>query len=239
MSAYPLGYLPWQARDLVYGRGLVAAVVVGLFLLATWRLPSQYIGGSGITLFQGYLVLGGWPLMLVATGEMVRDDRAQGYYRFYFSRPVNPAVFYLVRFGLGFLLVMGSALIVAGAIWQRTGVFHLDSETFGLLVLSYGLVGGTVFLLSTVFSGGPRDWLAALLILFYQTQFSNVLNQGFDPWPTFKVLHLLLPPIHLVRLDSAVPAGDDLLHAALYGGALVIASLAVLHFRPFGSGARD
>ena len=239
MSGYPVGYLPWQVRDLLRGRGPVAAVIVGLFVLAVWRLPSQYLGGSGISLFQGYLLLGGWPLILVATGEMVRDDRAEGYYRFYFSRPVNPAALYLVRFALGYLLVMAAALIVAGAIWQRTSVFHLRPEVIGLLTLSYGLVGGTVFLLSTAFSGGPRDWLAVLVILFYQTQISNFLGQGFDLWPTFKVLHLLLPPVHLVRLDGAMPAGNALLHAAMYGGALVTASLALLHFRPLGSGARD
>ena len=239
MSAYPAGYLQWQVRDLLRGPGVVAALVAGFFALLVWRLPSQFVGSGGAALFQGYLGQVGWPLVLVATGEMVRNDRVEGYYRFYFSRPVHPAAFYLVRFALGFALVMTAVLVAAGAVWLRTGSFALEWRTAGQLALLYLLLGGTVFLLSTLFAAGPRDWLAALLIHVYQITASDLLERGVDLWPMFQVMHAVLPPMQLARLNGGPLAAGSLLHAGLYGAALVGAALALLHFRPLGGGARD
>lgn len=239
MSAYPIGYLPWQARDLMRGPGVVAALVAGIFALLIWRLPSQYIGSGAAALFQGYLAQVGWPLVLVATGEIVRNDRVEGYHRFYFSRPVHPAAFYLVRFTLGFLLVLTAVLVAGAAVWLRTGELPLPLRTVGQLTLLYLLLGGTVFLLSTLFTGGPRDWLTALLVHVYQTTTHDLLARGFDLWPALRIAHWALPPMHLARLDAAPMAAGEMLHAGLYGAALLGISLAVLHFRPLGSGARD
>lgn len=239
MTAYPIGYLPWQARDLLRGAGVVAALVAGVFALLVWRLPSQFIGNGGTALFQGYLAQVGWPLVLVATGEIVRNDRVEGYHRFYFSRPVHPAAFYLVRFVLGFVLVLAAVLVAAAAVWLRSGEFALPPRTAGQLALLYLLLGGTVFLLSTLFTGGPRDWLAALLIHVYQNTTADLLERGIDLWPALRVAHLVLPPMHLARLDAGVTEPGGMLHAGLYGAALVGVALAFLHFRPLGSGARD
>lgn len=239
MSAYPLGYLPWQARDLLRGPGVVAALVAGVFALLVWRLPSQFIGTGGAALFEGYLAQVGWPLVLVATGEIVRNDRVEGYHRFYFSRPVHPAAFYLVRFILGFLLVLAAVLAAAAAVWLRTGEFGLPLRTAGQLTLLYLLLGGTVFLLSTLFTGGPRDWLAALLIHVYQNTTADLLDRGVELWPALQIAHRVLPPMHLTRLGAGPIASVDVLHAGLYGAALVGVALAVLHVRPLGSGARD
>lgn len=239
MSAYPLGYLPWQARDLLRGPGVVAALVAGVFALLVWRLPSQFIGTGGAALFEGYLAQVGWPLVLVATGEIVRNDRVEGYHRFYFSRPVHPAAFYLVRFILGFLLVLAAVLAAAAAVWLRTGEFGLPLRTAGQLTLLYLLLGGTVFLLSTLFTGGPRDWLAALLIHVYQNTTADLLDRGVELWPALQIAHRVLPPMHLTRLGAGPIASGDVLHAGLYGAALVGVALAVLHVRPLGSGARD
>lgn len=239
MSAYPPGYLPWQARDLLRGPGVVAALVAGVFALLVWRLPSQFIGTGGAALFEGYLAQVGWPLVLVATGEIVRNDRVEGYHRFYFSRPVHPAAFYLVRFILGFLLVLAAVLAAAAAVWLRTGEFGLPLRTAGQLTLLYLLLGGTVFLLSTLFTGGPRDWLAALLIHVYQNTTADLLDRGVELWPALQIAHRVLPPMHLTRLGAGPIASGDVLHAGLYGAALVGVALAVLHVRPLGSGARD
>jgi hypothetical protein len=45
--------------------------------------------------------------------------------------------------------------------------------------------------------------------------------------------------MHLARLGAGPMAPGDLVHAGLYGVVLVGAALALLHFRPLGSGARD
>jgi hypothetical protein len=109
----------------------------------------------------------------------------------------------------------------------------------GRLALLYLVLGGTVFLLSTLFTGGPRDWLAALIIQAYQNTVADLIDRGLSIWPGFAAAHMLLPPIHLARpgVDPMAPAA--VIHTSLYGVALVGAALAVLHFRPLGSGARD
>ena len=155
MSAYPSAYLAWQARDVARGPGLVAAIVAGVFVLLVWRLPEAAMAAGGGVLLTGYLQQVGWPLVLVATGEIVRTDRSEGYYRFFFSRPVQPAVFYLVRFLLGFVLVLATVGVAALAIWARSGSLDLDPRTFGQLALTYLLLGGTVFLISTATTAGP------------------------------------------------------------------------------------
>lgn len=236
MTGYPAAYLAWQARDVARGPGLVTAIVAAIFALLVWRLPAPALGAGGAALLTGYLQQVGWPLALVATGEMVRTDRAEGFYRFYFARPVQPALFYAVRFLLGFGLVLAATAVAAVAVLARTGSLGLEPRVVGELGLTYLLVGGTVFLVSTVTTAGPRDWLVALLLHVYQNMTADLLANGVDLWAVLQWLHAVLPPMH--RLRPGLDAGAAL-HAGLYGAALVGAALLLLDRRPLGGGARD
>lgn len=236
MSGYPAAYLAWQARDVARGPGLVAALVAGVFILLVWRLPEAAMGAGGGVLLTGYLQQVGWPLVLVATGEMVRTDRSEGYYRFYFSRPVQPALFYLVRFLLGFVLVLAAVAAGTLAVLARTGTLAVEPRLLGQLSLTYLLLGGTVFFFSTVTTAGPRDWLVALLVHVLQNTVADLLSNGVDLWPALRWLHAILPPMH--RLGAGLEPADAL-HVGLYGAGLVAVSLLVLDRRPLGGGARD
>ena len=179
MSGYPGAYLRWQARDVLRGPGIVAAIIAGFFAFVVWRLPAGAAGAAGAaTLLGAYLQQVGWPMVLVATGEMVRSDRTEGYYRFYFARPIQPSLFYLVRFLLGFALVLAVVGVAAFAVWARTGTSGLDGRLLGQVGLTYLLLGGLVFLLSTVTTSGPRDWLIALIIQVFQAMSSELLATG-------------------------------------------------------------
>jgi hypothetical protein len=236
MSGYPAAYLGWQARDVLRGPGLVAAIISGFFAVLVWKLPGAALEAGGATLLAGYLQQVGWPLVLVATGEIVRTDRVEGYYRFYFARPVRPALFYLVRWLLGFALVLAAVASTALAVLARTGESGLDPGLVGQLALTYLLLGGTVFFLSTAGTSGPRDWLAALLIHVFQNTVADLLGRGVDLWAALRWLHAVLPPMH--RLGAGLDAADAL-HAGLYGAGLVAATLLLLERRPLGGGARD
>jgi hypothetical protein len=236
VSGYPAAYLAWQARDVARGPGLIAALVAGVFVLLVWRLPEAAVAAGGGVLLTGYLQQVGWPLVLVATGEVVRTDRSEGYYRFYFSRPVQPALFYLVRFLLGFVLVLAAVAAGALAVLARTGTLEVEPRVLGGLAITYLLLGGTVFFLSTVTTAGPRDWLAALLVHVFQNTTADLMANGVDLWPALRWLHAVLPPMH--RLGPGLDAADAL-HAGLYGAGLLAASLLILDRRPLGGGARD
>jgi hypothetical protein len=236
VSGYPAAYLSWQARDVARGPGLVAAIVAGVFVLLVWRLPEAAMAAGGGVLLTGYLQQVGWPLVLVATGEIVRTDRSEGYYRFYFSRPVQPALFYLVRFLLGFALVLAAVAVAVLAIWARSGGLELEPRLLGQLSLTYLLLGGTVLAVSTATTAGPRDWLVALLVHVFQNTIADLLSNGADLWPALRWLHAILPPMH--RLGAGLD-GADALHAGLYGAGLVVVALLLLDRRPLGGGARD
>jgi hypothetical protein len=237
VSGYPGAYLRWQARDVLRGPGIVAAIIAGFFAFVVWRLPAGAAGAAGAaTLLGAYLQQVGWPMVLVATGEMVRSDRTEGYYRFYFARPIQPSLFYLVRFLLGFALVLAVVGVAAFAVWARTGSSGLDGRLLAQVGLTYLLLGGLVFLLSTVTTSGPRDWLIALIIQVFQAMSSELLATGVINWRLIRWLHTILPPTH--RLDAAFDSAD-VLHAGLYGLGLVAVAVLILHRRPLGGGARD
>lgn len=237
MSGYPAAYLRWQARDVLRGPGIVAAILAGFFAFVVWRLPGGVAGAEGAAaLLGGYLQQVGWPMVLVATGEMVRSDRTEGYYRFYFARPIQPGLFYLVRFLLGFALVLAVVGVATSAVWARTGSPGLDGRLLGQVGLTYLLLGGLVFFLSTVTTSGPRDWLIALIIQVFQAMSAELLATGVVNWRLIRWLHAILPPTH--RLDAGYDSAD-VLHAGLYGLGLVALTLLILHRRPLGGGARD
>jgi hypothetical protein len=106
----------------------------------------------------------------------------------------------------------------------------------GRVGLLYLLVGGLVFFLSTL---TRYDWIAAVLLLFAQSGIATLRSVGLWSTRAWDLTYGALPPFHLVRLQDPIASRPDLWHAALYGAGLVLAGLAILWWRPLGSGARD
>jgi hypothetical protein len=233
----PTRYAGWMARDLAAGPGLPMAVLTVLAALLTSRL--QVAGPAGDAARAACLVVLDWTaiaLTLLATGGLVSADFAIGHQRTLFAKPVSPPLYYLQRWLLGLVAVLVGAAVVAETIAARFGEALLGPAFVARLALLYLVVGGLVFLLSTV---TRRDWLAAAVLLAWQAALGGMRSMGFAQGPIGTVLHGVLPPVRLLGLSGPLPGGTELALALGYGTALLLGALAVLQWRPLARGARE
>lgn len=234
-GAMPGRYAGWMARDLLAGPGLVMIAIAGLVALVTARAVAGATPESARLLVRAILQQTLFPVTLIVTARLVSGDLAQGYYRAYFSRPVSPALFYLQRWLLGGVAVLLYVPLVALAVAVRTGQLSLDPFAFQKAGLLYLLLGGATFLLSTL---TRRDWIVAALLYALQVLLYTWQHAGMTLGPLARALHAALPPFHGAALGRPLPAVADLWHALAYAAAMVFAALAVLRWRPLGSGGR-
>jgi hypothetical protein len=104
------------------------------------------------------------------------------------------------------------------------------------LALLYLVLGGLVFLLSTI---TRRDWLLAIVVVLWQAALEAARSAGIAHGPLAKLLIAILPPFQLVGLRGPMPGWGGLLYAIGFGALLLGAALAVLQWRPLARGARD
>src|SRR5690606_10220086 len=98
-----------------------------------------------------------------------------GWYRAWFSRPVAPPFFYLQRWLIGGVAFLLYIPLLGAAVAFRTGEFVVPGWIVGRAALLYLLVGGTVFLVSTLMR---RDWVIAALLFIVYTVLHGILSQG-------------------------------------------------------------
>jgi hypothetical protein len=232
MNRLPLRYAGWMARDLAFGPGIPVVALTGLvtLFLTSAQIETNLAGGLQPILV-GALDLTAWVLTLVVTVGLVSGDRAGGYHRTLFAHPVSPPLFYLQRWLLGGVLMLAAAAIAAAALATRLQAPVLWLDIVARAALVYLLLGGLVFLCSTLVR---RDWLLALGILAAHAVL-GLLAAG----AVARALDLLLPPVGLVLPGRDLPRGGALLYVVLYGLALVGAALVVLRNRPLAPGARE
>ncbi|MGQ0702802.1 MAG: hypothetical protein ACT4PM_06685 [Gemmatimonadales bacterium] len=250
MSRAPLRYLGWMMRDAAVRPGLAALVFAALFAFLATRLP----GPLGPPMIEQLLVrmVGqfDWLIVLIATTGLVSTDRSTGFYRALFSHPINPAAYYLQRWilcGLGAVLVIPLSAL---AFQLVTGTFPWSGPLIVRFLLKYLLLGGLTFAFSTVIRG---DWVFAFTISVVQSilrllELSGAQLSGFT-----RTLAHVMPPFHVgstgltgsspaalrsLSLSVVYPSGSELTHALLYGAGILALALAVLTFRPLGSGGR-
>lgn len=237
MRALPLRYLPWMAWDVARGPGAGMAVVgvLAAFLITSMTVVTNGSGGEA-AVFLAILDFAVTVFALLATAGIVSADFALGYYRTLFARPVSPPLYYLQRWILGGAAV----LIVTGAVgFAAAGRIGADLPIGRVLVQSalfYLLLGGLVFLLSTV---TRRDWLIAVVVVAAHAGLALARSLGAAASGAAAVLYAVLPPFGLVDVSEPVPVGADLLYVILYGIALVGAALSVIRLRPLARGARE
>ena len=235
-AGLPVRYAGWMIRDIATGPGLIMLVVAGLVAFGMSRMPTDVFDAEAKRLLvRGVLQQSLLPLVLIVTARIVSGDLTEGYYRTYFSRPVSPLLFYLQRWLIGGLVLLLYLPLIALAVSTRTGAIALDPMYVGRAALLYLLVGGTVFLFSTV---TRRDWAAAGLIYVLQSVLHMLHTQVRSLGGFGRAVHDILPPFHVAALTRPEPTAGELWHALLYGFALVIAALALLRWRPLGSGGR-
>ncbi len=237
MSALPVRYLPWMAWDLTRGPGIGMAVVgvLAAFLITNVTVVASGTGGE-TAVFLGILDSAVTVFTLLATAGIVSADMGLGYYRTLFARPVSPPLYYLQRWLLGGATVLLATSVVGLAAAARIGAQLPIGRVLAQAALFYLLLGGLVFLLSTM---TRRDWLVAVLVVAAHAGLGIARGFGAAVSGTADALYTVLPPFSLVAVRGPVPAGGDLLHVLLYGIALVGAALVVIRLRPLARGARE
>lgn len=236
-------YASWQFRDYATEKGigtLLVAVLSGYLSLLTLRgaitrgvVPTPEMYDMILVQLVGNLVFVG---ALFATNGIVSDDRKNGYFRFYFAKPVRLTSFYLQKFLVALLgFMIATALLVPG--WMYT--FDRPAPDPALYVaISAGflLYTGVGFLVSAFVR---TDWLSFIAI--YLAAKLVWARWGSGEGVVAKVVHLL-PPMgdQLGTLDGAAVSGHIewklVLWIAGYGVACLVLGLIALRKRPLGSG---
>jgi len=240
----PLAYAGWQLRDALLTRGVQAAVIgllVGLQLVlplrvmlgAGWAatpIGAQSIDGVVLSLETLLPPL----LTLVAINGVVAGDRRSGHYRLLFAKPVSVAGYYAQAW-----LALLAAVLVAGL--ALAGLFAVavrptePTTLLAMLLLSFVLLGGLGFLLSTV---TRFDWLALGAIWIASGQAHAAWG---DATGLAGAARRLLPPVHLLEAAhaslraGATPDAATLAWIVGYGAACLALALVVVRRRPLGA----
>lgn len=242
-------YAVWQLKDFVRERGiwLLAFGLVGLAVFRVFYQPLQlnpdklpqgdiYRRLSEASHFRAQLtqVSGIFAFIgtLLATHGIVSRDRERGYQRFLFAKPVGVVGYYLQSFvvnGLAFVATGAFLLVIAALLFGHL-VPALALVTYG--ALQYLLLGGLVFLLSTLIR---RDAAVAAVVALAAFPINAM---AWRPRGTLelKALALLLPPMPslteaLERVHLYSPLGGSILAPLCYGVVYVGCALIVLRRR--------
>lgn len=233
-------YLAFQARDFLLLR---AGLPAGLVLLFGWTMVRTAPSGIDWTaplsgqrfLAEIVRVLSGMFVTLGAflgVARIVTDDRANGYFRFLFSKPVSVVRFYgqqWVLTGTGLVLLAGGLALLLGAVTAPVPVGAIMT----VMGLTWLLIGGVGFALSAA-----TNYDAVLLVIAYVV--SSALHAlkdapGSPMAPWLRQLTRVTMPVH--RLDyvrdqlyagNPMPWGQAAI-VAVYGAAFAVAAVVILH----------
>ena len=179
-----------------------------------------------------FIVLGGF----MGIARLMTDDRANGYFRFLFSKPVSIERFYIQQY-----VMIGAGMIVLTglfAAWLQAGTGPLPvGEAMVVMGLFWVLVGGIGFALSAATNAD-----AVLLVVLYVV--SAVLHGLKDApnspmWPWLKQVTRIFPPVQkLDFIRDQLYAGADtpwmhVAHVAGYGALAFVAGVIVLRRTSF------
>lgn len=194
-------YSLWQFRDFVLERGVPILIIVflwGYVLMAPLRgsMASQMTPGRGSLMWD--MVLQGASGMvslsvLIAVNGIVSTDRKMGYYRFPFSKPVNPVLFYAQLFFVWMAGVVACMLALSGMLRMILPAFSIVNFLL-YTALIYVAMGGIGFFLSVA---TRYDWVS-LAAVWLGSRILRDLYGFRNDWRSKAVE--LLPPVH--KLDN-------------------------------------
>lgn len=230
-------YSLWQFRDFVVERGIAILIIGflwGYVLIEPLRrtMGPAWNGPQGATVFGIALQISSAIVsvsVLIALNGIVSTDRKMGYYRFLFSKPVNPVLYYAQLFFVYMAGVVASMLVLS--ILLRT-VLPTFSIPYFLLytALVYVAMGGIGFFLSVA---TRYDWLT-LAAVWLGARMMRSLYGPRNDWRS-KLVELL-PPVH--KLDdvanSLIGTGSahmaDVMWLFGYGALFFVLGLAALRW---------
>jgi hypothetical protein len=230
-------YALWQFRDFAFERGIAILIISflwGYALIVPLRGAMGAQMGAGRASPIWPLVLQGASTLvslsvLIALNGIISSDRKLGYYRFLFSKPVNPVFYYAQVFFVGLIGVVLSMLVLSSLLHTILPIFSI---VYFLLytALIYVAMGGIGFFLS---AATRFDWVSLAAVWLG----SRILRSLYGPkndWRSKAVE--LLPPVHRVDdvANSLIGMGtahaSDVLWLLGYGTLFFVLGLVLLRW---------
>jgi hypothetical protein len=193
-------YSLWQIRDFAVERG-VAILIIGFLWGYVLIEPIRHavgpqaagtvspLGVVAIQISSAIVSLS----VLVALNGIVSADRKAGYYRFLFSKPVNPVLYYAQIFFVYMVGVIAAMLVLSSLLHRILPTFNIPHFLL-YTALVYIAMGGIGFFLSVV---TRYDWLTLAAVWLGARVLRGIYGAGND-WRS-KLVELL-PPVH--KLDD-------------------------------------
>jgi hypothetical protein len=193
-------YSFWQLRDFAIERG-VAILIIGFLWGYALIEPIRRAVGTSLPGTASPLWLVAMQIssaivslsVLIALNGIVSADRKAGYYRFLFSKPVNPVLFYAQLFFVYMLGVLAAMLVLSSLLHRILPAFSIPHFLL-YTALVYIAMGGIGFFLSVA---TRYDWLTLAAVWLGARVLRGIYGPGND-WRSKLVQ--LLPPVH--RLDD-------------------------------------
>ena len=192
-------YSLWQFRDFAVDRGLSILIIGflwGYALIEPIRRTVGSAGGSASPLWLVSIQVSSAVVsvaVLVALNGIVSGDRKAGYYRFLFSKPVDPVLFYGQLFFVYMVGVIVAMLVLSSLLHKLVPTFSIPNFLL-YTALIYIAMGGIGFFLSVA---TRYDWLTLAAVWLGARVLRGIYGPE-DDWRSKLVQ--LLPPVH--RLDD-------------------------------------
>jgi len=189
-------YARWQLRDFILGPG---GITIGIVLLQIWIASRTQIIQSGTgpprpPSLDWLVQLVGLLGSIYATSSLVSEDRARGYYRFLFAKPVGPVRYYAQAFVLrGLVLLVLAALISGLGAWIGRPVPLFGAVAYTAVM--YVFAGGVTACQSTVWRFA---WVGSLILYLASIPVAQAAAPDSPIGPVarslWRVVHVILPP---------------------------------------------
>ena len=244
-------YAPRQLGDFMLGRGVLLALGIAFVFwsqIAVMRAgmgPAWADGPLGAAraqrIFDQLLGLLTWVGTIIAVRGIVSTDRRQGYFRFFFAKPVGLVRFYLQSWamtGLGLTLL---AALLAATFTVLASPVSIPGAVAAMLLVWWA-IGGLGFLLSTLTDADGLMLMLLSVVGLAATEYARARQFALQEkllW--LEAARYLLPPIEPLREAREYLVGDGPLATASlvwilgFGLVCLAAGTFVLRRRPFGA----
>jgi hypothetical protein len=230
-----LRYSLWQFRDFVVDRG-IAILIIGFLWGYALLEPLRRAMGPQFSSGRSSPV---WPIVLqassaivslavlIALNGIVSTDRKTGYYRFLFSKPVNPVVYYAQLFFVYMVGVVATMFVLSSLLHSILPSFSVAHYVL-YTALIYIAMGGIGFFLSVA---TRYDWLTLAAVWLGARLLRDVYGSKQD-WRSKAVE--LLPPVHKLDevanslIDRGTAQTGDLIWLLGYGALFFALGLLIL-----------
>jgi hypothetical protein len=226
-------YSLWQFRDFVLERGIAILIISFLWGYALIVPLGGAMGAGRASPIWPLMLQGASTLVslsvLIALNGTISSDRKLGYYRFLFSKPVNPVLYYAQGFFVGLIGLVLSMLVLSSLLHTLMPIFSIVNFLL-YTALIYIAMGGIGFFLS---AATRFDWLS-LAAVWLGSRILRLLYSPKNDWRSKAVE--LLPPVHRVDdvANSLIGMGtaqaSDILWLLGYGALFFVLGLVLLRW---------